>query len=420
MCTQPSQANCWSSVSQQRWPPCHAEPAEASVLRAVPAACIAALLEVARSTDTCQPHADAITAQPWLRSEVVPLALSTLRRLAVALRLPEGRRPLGCGWHAVGPVAGLLSTEMLGPAVDAWCEAADGASFTAVLAAAAQLVEDLPLERVITPTAAQQGGAAGSAVSWATMYYVVCLPGTLCTRATDAVLARQSSEQRRRVVQHALPAVSRLPQLLQLLAESSPEAGLAERVLHFCSSVRHLVHQLALYLAAQQEQAGAVVLCGLADAVACARAAAAVQRSLSHMYALLQHSACSTVDIADVLLYIDAADRLAARAAKALAQEAAPEAMPAGGAADAQQAIWALHTALCRRVHRAAAAGGAAVVQADKPPLRWVLVGLGCCMVAMLRMHTELRDLRLPEPEVDVVTRSATRRVGQGGCRLHW
>lgn len=98
MCAQLSQASYWSSVLQQLWSPCHAasvvDPAEASVLRAVPAACIAALLEVARSTDTCQPHADAISAQPWqpctkeqtgLPAPLLPRSLSTALQAALLL-----------------------------------------------------------------------------------------------------------------------------------------------------------------------------------------------------------------------------------------------------------------------------------------------------------------------------------------------
>lgn len=101
--------------------------------------------------------------------------LPFLGTLAVGLRLPEDRRPHRCMWPAAGWVAGLVTSAMFEDALDVWVAAADGASTAAVIAAAAQLVQQLPLDELQEP-------GQEAANSRHTAVAVAALPGHLCVR----------------------------------------------------------------------------------------------------------------------------------------------------------------------------------------------------------------------------------------------
>ncbi|PRW55939.1 ubiquitin carboxyl-terminal hydrolase 18-like [Chlorella sorokiniana] len=309
-------------------------------------------------------HAAAVAAHRHLAADALAVMLPYLGTLAVGLGLPEDRRPPGCMWPTAGWVAGLISSATFSEALDDWVAAADGASTAAALAAAAQLVLQLPLEE-------QQQPGRDAAEFRHTAVTVAALPGHLCVRLCKYLAAtnRQNTQQRRRVLAQLLPAVCRLPQLLQWAAGSSQQTGFNEQGLHeataLCPPAKFQLVLLCHYVHGCMRQDAPCIASSPADAAAWAGAAAAALRCLPLLQEL--HSELLRCDAADAALaagLAEAVNELQPRAAALVFLAVCQlEAVPEAAACEALQALWALHSATCRRVHWAAAA-------ASSPPFQ--------------------------------------------------
>lgn len=344
-----------------------------------------ALMNVSRCSAWSM-HAHHVAINWRLASEICALALAHLRSLAVVLRLPPDRRPAGCMWDGAGWTAGLLQSGMLGTAVREWFVAADGASTTAVLAAAAQLVQQLPLnEQPASGSEAAEGEqpAAEPAPQERTLFYVACLPDVLCLHITAAVFAQQSCEQRRRVAAQVLPAVCRLPRLLQQLgswpAGAPPEQQQGQlAALH--SSARFLVSLLSAY--GRTDSDSAPIVRSIAETLPWVDAACAALRCVPRVHSLLQEQEWSAAGADTLADFARAADDLATTAVRLLVDQRNLPDPPAAPIADALWAAWALHSALCRRLHFGLAASSAPFQLAGAEQLREALNVLGHCVNA--------------------------------------
>ena len=163
-------------------------------------------------------HAEAMAAQPRLGPDVVALCLSHLGILAVALPLPAALRPANCSWTSATHACRLLVfCPMVADALPAHIEAADGASLAAMLAAAAQLAQHVPLNEL--PYSGEELSCHVTIV-----LAVAQLLGWLCGVFGDvahrdtAVLARLDKQQRQRVVHALLGSLGRWPGLLNCVA----------------------------------------------------------------------------------------------------------------------------------------------------------------------------------------------------------
>ena len=296
--------------------------------------------------------------------------LAYLRMLAVGLRLPPDSRPLGCSWEAASHMAGVLASSICAPGLRAWACAASGASTAATMVAAAQLVQLLPVD---VPLCQNE------------VLVVGCL-GTLCVRlcSDTSLLARQTSEQQRRVAAKLLPAVGQLPQRLQLVAGSSQLGGLNERQLadmeFFCSSAKSQVAVLCRY-AGDSPSTDAALASTAADCIAWASTAAALLRGLPLLHQLHGELQRHPQWAADVNAAADLAEmvcELLPRTAMLVSWQARPGAE----ACEQLQAVWALHTEMCRCVQRVAAASSPDALLAGQLALQYSGTVLSACMCA--------------------------------------
>lgn len=317
-------------------------------------------------------HTDAIAGHGQLPSSAVALALSHLRTLAVGLQLPAGHRPAGCTWQAAGWVGSKLSSIMLRNARTAWASGADGASTAAAIVAAAQLVHRLPRDHPIGLSAAELPKTAA---------LVASLPGHLCSLLChdQRALARQNIQQRRLVAAQLLPAVGRLPQLLELLAGGEQLTNMSdERLVQavlVCRAANWELGLLGFY--AQQSCVELIsgggssrrIMHSAADVALWAQALSAALRCvplLRALHSVLQTDTRITQDrnlAAELAFFVSGVPvgpgTLALERASTLSA-APPHASgdsARSAAGEALQALWALHTAQCRRVHYAATAG---------------------------------------------------------------
>ncbi|PRW56155.1 hypothetical protein C2E21_5198 [Chlorella sorokiniana] len=119
--------------------------ATASMQRSLMPAVMAAL-EALMRRGMWRAHADAVVADERRALDIVRLTVAQLRTLAVGLQLPPGRQPVGCTWPAAAGAASLLGSAPLVAALQRWFAAAGGASISAAVVAAAQLVQHMPLQ----------------------------------------------------------------------------------------------------------------------------------------------------------------------------------------------------------------------------------------------------------------------------------
>lgn len=311
--------------------------------------------------------------------------LAYLRMLAVILRLPTDRRPQdSCSWDDAGHMAGALTSAMLHPSVQAWVRSAGGASAAAAIAAAAQLMQQLPVDG---PEFEHNGPP------------VLALAGNLCMPACQdpAVLARKSTEDRRRAASQLLPAVSLLPQLVQR-PSSCPLADLPANELVSlsvpCVSVKFQVDLLGDYAAGSfgANMNTPAPFGSTADCAPWASTAAALLRCmplLHELHTAMQHYEHLAASAAQVANMAQVVHQLLPRAAHLLFLATQCSETVAGEAAarTALQALWELHSTMCRCVHFAAAARHQQL--AEQPVLQHAptVLSMTLCAAALI-LHT--------------------------------
>lgn len=325
----------------------------------------------------------ALQGDASLRWAVVRTALlPALRASAVEARLPPDRQPESFDWLSVCNVAGALASpaialpELLEELLPTAPEA--GSVLTQLLRSTAALLERLPAERPQSvPTDLYYAETVGCLVY-------------LLGQAVD-LLPAERLQARRQAAECALPAVHRLPTLLQL-----PGIGslLPVSVADMCKLLTWIAELLSG--ACRTAQGDSSVVLSLQDLPAWCAAAAAMLRALPPALNLVARAAEEYASQLHHALLMAASDVAEAcqectRSACGLST-ATPRgthlALDAAAAAAAADALWSLHTACCRLAHCAAVRSQ----MLDLPGQE-----LACTAAAMLLTHSAgaVADLRL-------------------------
>lgn len=290
--------------------------------------------------------------------------------LAAALPLPAGRRPPSCTWTLAADVLALLANRQLGAAFESYIHAAGGAPMAAAIAAAAQLLQQVPLEQPPPGISREQHAVFLVAVA----EHVA----RLCSVAGSdfsgsAVWQRLDARQRQRVVAQLLPAVTRLPQLLGCISGGQQAAELPERRRFFLQAMLGgaFIQILILNKAASDEASfaansgqAAARAGSTTDAAAWCGAACAVLQCIP-----IAEQLAGMGELADVPgHFVGAALPLAWAALHHLSTGGRPGtdsrgSWSAGGDSLRFVAAWQLHSWLARLVHFSAAAGDVSLVQ---------------------------------------------------------
>lgn len=309
-------------------------------------------------------------ARPELAADAIDQALSLLIMLAAALPLPPERRPAGCTWECVALLAKALSgSECFLSALLLCLRQASDSRAVAAVSASAQLVQLMPIDQ--PPPGCRLRHSHFVSV-------LVALLGNLCWNVCNRPIGLQrfSLDERWRMAAQVLPAVSRLPQLLALVAGAAGADQLDEGQQLLLVVLSPARHQLAFLsqlwhdsggrasgssngsgAAGSGSQPGRVLpVHYFSSATLWCRAAVATLRCterLQQLHNLIQQQprgqpAQQALPAEFSLLSL----RLARTAAVCML--AAASELPDAGAAvlsDAMQTTWQLHSTACRLVH---------------------------------------------------------------------
>lgn len=336
-------------------------------------------------------HAAAVAALPALTERIMQLCLSHANVLAVALLLPEERRPGVCTWHCAGQLCHLLcSTSLLPGALVACLDAGGSSSAAAAVSATAQIVQQVPLDETLPGFTGHQNHSNCVALVHAALGNVCCT-----VQKHSAVWRQLSGQERRRMAAQLLPLASRLPQLLQLMCDglqqaATPRRDKAEQVLVAASL------QLALLWQLRTDEEGAQgsscqgqvqLIDSRADAVLwCSAACGALQCLPLAQQLQTRRSPEESVPTAFAVLAVRLAGLVATGLVPAGGRDltgstltAADEALPA--------AVWQLHSQLARLVHSLAAAEGALAPLRNAWRVEELLDALSKCMTQAVRLQ---------------------------------
>jgi hypothetical protein len=184
--------------------------------------------------DYCTPYAAAIAVSDSLPANLMTLLVPAIHQAAVVLQLPSERQSQWgwCTWDCAADMAAILpSTALAGalkehlsppgqPSDDVgFCTGEVSSNAQRLLATACQLMAHVPLDMTDeTP----------SSLSLQLRYFAALL-SSLCSHAVAAVqapmqqqLEGQLGARHRRLVQHLVQVLPRLPATLQLLVEGGP------------------------------------------------------------------------------------------------------------------------------------------------------------------------------------------------------
>ena len=355
-------------------------------------------------------HADAVAKLP-LAADIAGLCLALLSVLAVSLPLPEQRRPAGCTWNSPFQLSRLLSGGggPLHAGLTAYIRAADSGSISAAVAAAAQLMQHVPLDQPPPGFSREHPNLVLATTS---------LLANLCVLAGKDfnVCRRLSDQHRRRAAKQVLPAIGRLPQLLQLASGGKQAADLTgdEPVAVF--GVVASAHCFMLLLHAfyrcpivGSQHSQAVLVSGLADATAwCSAASGALQCMplVQQLHALVQQQAGPAAWL-QLPRQHSRTPAVFATAAVEVAQLAAVCALIARQQAGATAAVdsavhaaaWQLHSRAAQLVHFSAAAADPLVNLGDEVASGRLLCALTECFTTAISLRRY--DGGQPEPTSD-------------------
>ncbi|KAI7842251.1 hypothetical protein COHA_003892 [Chlorella ohadii] len=308
-----------------------------------------------------------------------------LSLLSVLLALPEDRRPPGITWASVRPLASVFYFAPLADAEQRWFAAATSGERLTLLAGAARLMAQLPIDE--QPPGLPGGPAEHSATA---ISLCMCL-GLLCKESlAPGPRLALGLAQRRRLVPALLAAIAQLPGMLQLMAAGldvpEPTVEPYSCQLRFppyyscycaavsaISSMAGLLHDWmdedASWCGGDEEQPAPPTLvqdtrealpwaCAATAALRCGPALAAIDRRLEQLPAGRPYVPPEVLSPGQILqeLALLAARTIVPLPAKA-SQAALPPARGCTDPSDAQAAVWELHTAGCRFIHWCVADG---------------------------------------------------------------
>lgn len=328
---------------------------------------------------TWEAHAAAVAAQPSLAQDVAALSLTFVSVLAAALPLPPELRPQGCTREAASRACAVLhyGSTMLRDAVEAHLGSADGATVAAAIAAAAQLVHHVPLDREVL---LQETISDGGLCTTCTPEEHVAWPSRLLTAVCryPTVVHSLDSRQRERVAAHLFRVLGRLQAQLGFVAGrrdpmADPSECTEEDVLIAGNmAVTALIHCLSLLppdevLGQQQAAAWCRAVC---DALRCMPLVEQLRCDDSLETTHMREMAASFS--LGILSFSQAAAQAALK----------PHASAAAVDATLQAAVWQLHSRLAQLVHFVAAADSPLVRLGDEETAGELLYVLSQCVVA--------------------------------------
>ena len=316
-------------------------------------------------------HAAAATAKPSLVQDLVELCLSCVSFLAAALPLPADRRPAHCSWRTAAQACTLLTLIPKLDAIPAWLRTADSASRAAALAAAAQLLQQLPLDQ--PPDGCSQHQHEMCVATTTTVL------GNLCAAlySERTALGRLTSQQQRRVAAQLLGSLGKLRGLLCCLADAGSR-GRQLAVLHAgCNQMRAAC---TLYQDADTEPHPLVA--SYADATAWCHAACEVLQCMPLVQQL--HGAGEQEGLP--ARFATTAVKFALYAGQAVRSASllpVPDDSVAAAANESLHvAVWQLHSRLAQVVHLMAADSNSIVRLEDAMQAGVLLPALAACLCA--------------------------------------
>jgi hypothetical protein len=320
------------------------------------------------------PHAAAVQRDASLQRSLLQLLVPLLHASAAALQLPAERRPAEFHIKSVAQVVYALTAPMLViPFMERFSPTSAEHSTYAqrVLQSTAQLFVAMPASYP------PEAPCAPIPVLWSHMLLLLGSAGVLVKNSIDAHLEQGntafSDAQRRNMLQQLQAALSRLPTALhwavkdeQLHAAAGPDV-----LLITCGNIG----ELWMLLVSQELQAN--LRGGWAEVKVFCAASSALLQALPHASALAGLAATG-VATGSQQHFGDKLTKLLVTATlltlQAIKQVADSGPSSAADSAAAAEALWQLHTTLCRCIHYSAAAP-AAGIRFDK-----LLLSLGYCM----------------------------------------
>ncbi|KAL4855319.1 hypothetical protein ACK3TF_004068 [Chlorella vulgaris] len=229
----PSAVVAWLEAATAALVLAHPDPSQTAKARADVTAQLASLIHILVTVEYCTPYAAAIAVSDSLPANLVTLLVPAIHQAAVVLQLPPERRSQWrwCTWDCAADMAAILSSNALAgalkehvspPAQDddaGSCTGEISSNAQRLLATACQLMAHVPLDMADeTPS-----------LLGLQLRYFAALLSTLCLHAVVAVqaptqqqLAGQWGTQHRRLLQHLVQVLPRLPATLQLLVQGGP------------------------------------------------------------------------------------------------------------------------------------------------------------------------------------------------------
>jgi hypothetical protein len=353
-------------------------------------ACFTQIIDTITSDHDFAVQAAALRSDTRLQHSLVQLLISSLHGAAVTVQLPPERWPAKFDWLYMGNIAKLLGTEPLRPSFLEQLEQPGSDSSTSaqrVLHSAAQLFAAAPASCPDGMTAVTFGkvwislfsllGAASSAIH-----------ETIERQQRQQGQAPRPAAQQQRMLAQLLLVLQQLPAAMRAVhdavaADGGEEAGeqgllefLVEAMGDQCAFVLDLFNLLAFPDADHQTASSAAstnaesVLGSLAEVPAWCAAGSGLLRSLPHVAALLgpeeelvdSDSAYADSEEDHPLLgvyrrLVCTADKMAGEISEYSISMDDGGPWSAAHCAAASEALWQLHTALCRCIQSHAAGG---------------------------------------------------------------
>jgi hypothetical protein len=310
------------------------------------------------------PHATAIERSPALQRSLVQLLLPKLQAAAVAMQLPADKRPPNLEWPTILMVARLLVAVELTGALKEELALVGGSHVSSsaqrALRSAAQLFAAAPdrcLDELTPETLTSL---------WTGLTLLLGLLRAIideaCQQQQGQGSAAVPASQRKQMVQQVLQVLPQLPTGLRLAAEH--EGGratgvIADPLLTQCSAILAFIDP-SLPAPGDPEAAPtwAYTVSSLAEVSVCCAASSALLRALPHMAALTaladqrQQRAGERAGIAANVHFIG---KCAAAMDQYSCSMGSRGPWSAADGSAAVEALWQLHTTLCRCFHTSAA-----------------------------------------------------------------
>jgi hypothetical protein len=322
---------------------------------------IAGVVSTMADKTLLQPHASALQRAAGLKDNLVQVLTPALHAAAVAIQLPPDRRPQDLSWMAIADLVSALTSRALASAFLAQLASSSSGISTAalcVLQSTSQLI-------AAAPASCPEELTTRFASLW---FNLPALLSTTCRFVGDG--------QRRKVVWLLLRALPHLPTALRVLADCCRQdadgSATAGGMLDMCRYTLSLMNQMKVQKPRQPADYSSFAaddlrlyhtLDSLAGVPAWCSAGTALQRALPHM-ATLTAMAQQLEEVPPISVHVEVlCEVLVAVVSYNIVNEIAAYCgnMASGvscSAADgsaAGEALWQLHTAVCRCIHSIAA-----------------------------------------------------------------